>query len=320
MKIRILDWDTVSGGDLSYERFSKYGDTAVYGMTSPDEAIERASDADIVLCNKTPMTKNVIENCPTLKYIGLFATGYNNVDLGAANEHNIIVSNSPAYSTEAVAQHTFALILSFFSNVSRYNDSVKRGDWQRSETFSYFTYPVAELSGKTISIIGYGSIGKRVADIAAAFGMNVIIHTRTKPADCRYKTADFETALKAADVVTIHCPLTVSTKHMIKKETLALMKKNAILINTARGDIVDEEALAAALNNDVIAGAGLDVLSCEPMSRENVTPLMNAKNCIITPHIGWAPKETRQRLLDIAEINLKSFIENKPVNVVSNRI
>lgn len=318
MKIKILDWETVSGNDLSYERFEKYGDVEVYKMTSADEVIDRVKDAQVILCNKTPMTREVLKNCKNLKYVGLFATGYNNVDLEAANEYNVTVCNSPSYSTDAVAQHTFALILSFFSSVSLYNDSVKKGDWIKSKTFSYFDFPVAELSGKTIAVIGYGSIGKKVAKIADAFGMNVVISTRTKPENCPYKLVDTKEAFRCADVLTIHCPLTKDTKNMVSRENIELMKKSAIIINTARGDIVNEQELADALNNDIIAGAGLDVLSVEPMSDK--TPLKDAKNCIITPHIGWAPLETRKRLLGIVEKNLESFLNGNPINVVNDRI
>lgn len=318
LKIRILDWETVSGGDLSYDRFEKYGEIKAYGMTSPKEASERIGDAEIVLCNKTPMTAEVINACSNLKYIGLFATGYNNVDLKAANEKNITVCNSPAYSTDAVAQHTFALIMQFYNRVSEYNNSVKNGNWVKSKTFSYFSYNVSELAGKIISIIGYGSIGKKVAKIAEAFGMNVIFSTRTVPKESKYKFVSTDEAFRLADILTIHCPLTEQTKGMVCKEKLDLMKKSALLINTARGDIVNEKDLADALNNEKIAGAGLDVLSAEPMS-EN-TPLKNAKNCIITPHIGWAPIETRKRLLEIVENNLKAFLDGNPINKINNKI
>lgn len=316
MKIKILDWKTVTNGDLSFDRFKKYGELEVFDLTSPEETAGRIKDADIVLCNKTPITKEVIECAENLKYIGLFATGYNNVDLISASNAKITVTNSPAYSTDAVAQHTFALILSFFNSVSKYNDSVKNGDWIKSETFSYFNYPVLELKGKNISVIGYGSIGKKVAEIANAFGMNVYISTRTVPQNCPYNIVSLEDAFRMADVLTIHCPLTEKTSNLVNKSTISLMKKNAYIINTSRGGTVNETDLAYALDNDIIAGAGVDVISTEPMKENN--PLYSAKNCIITPHIAWAAFETRQRLLDIVENNLKLYLEGKPVNAVNN--
>ncbi len=316
MKIKILDWDTVTSGDISFERFEKYGELEVFGLTSPEQTAERIGDADIVLCNKTLITDEVIKSCKNLKYIGLFATGYNNIDLDSADKAGIAVSNSPAYSTDAVAQHTFALILSFFNSVDKYNNSVKNGDWIKSKTFSYFDYPISELSGKNLSVIGYGSIGKKVAKIADAFGMNVLISTRTKPENCKYRLVSKEEAFKLADVLTIHCPLTSKTENLVNKDTLSLMKKSAYIINTSRGGTINENDLAYALNNDIIAGAGVDVISAEPMKKDN--PLYGAKNCIITPHIAWAAFETRQRLLDIVENNLKAFIEKKPVNIVNN--
>jgi glycerate dehydrogenase len=315
MKIRILDWETLTSGDLSADRFKKYGDTEIYSITAPELAAERIGDADIVLCNKTPMTREVFELCPSIKYIGLFATGYNNVDLAAAKERGIVVTNSPAYSTESVAQHTFALILDLYSKVHLYDESVHSGEWERSRTFSYFNIPVNRLYEKTMAIIGYGSIGRAVAKIASAFGMRVIINTRTEPKDCPYETVSPEEAFSGGDIVSIHCPLTKESYHLVNERTLSLMKNTALLINTARGDIVDEAALCSALNRGKIAGAGLDVVSVEPMLPTD--PLKEAKNCVITPHIGWAPIETRETLLDIVEDNLAAFIEGRVKNRVN---
>lgn len=314
-KIKILDFETVTSGDLSYDRFKKYGDVEVFDLTSRENLISRIGDADVVLCNKTPMTKEVFEACKNIKYIGLFATGYNNVDLKAAKNHGITVSNAPKYSTKSVAQHTFSLILYFFSKVSQYNSLVHDGEWERSRTFSYFNIPVNGLAGKTISIIGYGAIGREVAKIANAFDMNINVSGRHRPNDLKYNFVSRDEAFKTGDIVTIHCPLNEDSFHMVNKHTLSLMKPSAVLINTARGDIVKEDDLADALNMSKIAGAGLDVLSVEPMQED--TPLKYAKNCCITPHIGWAPVETREALLAIVEENLSAFLNGSPINVVN---
>ncbi len=315
MKICILDWLTVSSGDISYEVFSKFGDVRCYPLTDNENAAEYIADAEILLCNKVLITREVIEKCPNLKYIGLFATGYNNIDIQAAANNGIVVCNAGEYSTNAVAQQTFAYMLEFFSKISKYDSFVKNGGWIASETFSKFPFRTYELAGKTLSIIGYGSIGKKVAQIASAFGMNVIINTRTVPKNCEYEVVSLKEAFSRADVLSVHCPLTEQTKNIICAENLSLMKRDAILINTARGGIVNELDLADALNSGKIAGAALDVLCEEPMS-EN-TPLKNAENCIITPHTSWAPLETRLRLIDIVCSNIKAYIDGNPVNKVN---
>lgn len=314
-KIVIPDWDTVSADDVGFSVFSKYGEVKCCGPTLPEEAAEKIGDADIVLCNKTPITAKVIAKCPNLKYIGLFATGYNNIDLNAASQRGIVVCNAGEYSTQAVAQHTFALLLSLAGNMTAYDKSVKEGAWMQSPTFSWFPHPVHELWGKTIAVIGYGSIGRAVAKIADAFGMRVIISTRTVPENCPYPVVSMEDAFRQADVLTIHCPLNAQTAHLVRRETLSLMKPTAFLINTARGGIVREEDLAEALNSGRLAGAGLDVLDKEPMSPD--TPLRNAKNCLITPHIAWSPLETRERLIGIVAENLEAFLAGKPKNQVN---
>lgn len=314
-KVVILDYATLlQNNDISLECFEKFFEVRKYPLTPDEKAIERIGDAEIVLCNKVKITREVMEKCPNIEYIGLFATGYNNIDTECAREKGIAVCNAGSYSTEAVSQHTFALILYFFNKVAQYNKAVSDGEWSRSETFSYFPYTVSELAGKTMAVIGYGSIGKQTAKLADDFGMKVIISTRTKPENCKYEQVTMEEAFKRADVLTVHCPLTPQTENLICRKNLELMKPSAIVINTARGGIVNEQELADALNNGVIAGAGLDVLREEPMSE--TTPLKNAKNCIITPHIAWAGIETRKRVVEIAKDNLISYLNG----VRKNRI
>lgn len=315
MKICILDWTTVTSGDISADIFGEFGDVSCYALTDNDKAAEQIGDSDMVLCNKVLITGQVMDKCPNLKYIGLFATGYNNVDINAASEKGITVCNAGSYSTGAVAQQTFAYILSHYSKISEYDRLVKDGGWIKSKTFSKFPIKTMELQGKTLAVIGYGSIGKAVAEIGSAFGMNVIVNTRTVPAECRFKTVSREEAFSEADILTIHCPLTAETAGMVNESALSLMKKNAILINTARGGIVDEYALAKALDSRKIAAAYLDVLKDEPMSPD--TPLRNAENCVITPHTAWAPLETRLRLIEIVCGNIKAFLNGKPQNKVN---
>ena len=257
----------------------------------------------------------LLEACPKIKYVGTFATGYNVVDIEACRRRGITVCNAPDYSTHAVSQHTFALLLALYGRICNYDKSVRDGDWIKSKTFCYFPYPTSELYGKRFGVYGYGNIGKAVAKIAEAFGAEVVISTRTPPKDCPYKQVTLEEMLKTCDVVSLHCPLTEKTAKMIDAEALKLMKKSAVLINTARGGLVDERALADALNDGTIGGAGLDTVAAEPMRADN--PLYGAKNCIITPHIAWTALETRTRLVGIVAGNLKAFIDGAPRNVVS---
>ena len=315
MKIVITDASTVTGGDLSFEVFKKFGELFVYDLSTNEQVKERIKDADIVLCNKTPMTKEVLENAKNLKYIGLFATGFNNIDLDYTNKKGITVCNVPGYSTEAVAQHTFALILEVISRVSDYNKTVKEGDWIKSKTFSYFPIPMFELSGKTIGIVGLGSIGIRVAEIAKAFGMNIIFYNRSNKNINGLTQVDFETLLKESDIVTLHCPLNNQSDTIMNKEAFSKMKDNSIFINTARGGLVDEYALKEALLCGKLLGAGLDVLRNEPMDKD--CPLINIDNCIITPHIAWASLETRSRLLNIVVDNIEKYLNGTPVNTLS---
>lgn len=316
MKIVVLDWNTMtSNGDISPDTLRQLGEVEIFSLTKPSEAAERIGNADAVLCNKVPITREVMDKCPNLKYIGLFATGYNNIDISYASGRGITVCNAGQYSTYAVAQQVFAYILDHFSRIRDYDFSVKNGDWERSATFSYFPITTGELCGKTLSIVGFGSIGRQVAKIGEAFGMNVIVSTRTAPDNCRYELADLITAAEKADVLTFHCPLTDKTEGMVNRDLLSHMKSSAVLINTARGGIVRENDLADALNSDRIAAAYLDVLDKEPMSPN--TPLKSAQNCVITPHIAWAALETRQRLMDIVTENLRAWLDGNPQNKVN---
>lgn len=317
MKIVILDSETVSrNGDVSLEGITSLGETQVYGFTPNDEVADKIGDADAVICNKCLITEEVFERCANLKYVGLFATGYNNIDLAAASKHGAVVCNVPAYSTDSVAQHTFALILNHFNKIRAYADTVDNGDWVNYKLFTYFYIPTYELTGMTLGIVGYGDIGSRVAEIGRAFGMKVITYTRSpERVDANAQAVSFDELLAESDVVTMHCPLTEDTKEMINKDTLAKMKPMAYFVNTARGGLVNEQELADALNDGIIAGAGIDVLTYEPMRED--CPLRNAQNCTITPHIAWAPKQTRERLLKVVAQNLRCWIDGKPQNVVN---
>lgn len=315
MKICILDWTTVTSGDIDSDIFSEFGEVRCYPLTDNEKAAEYIADADMVLCNKVLITREVMEKCPNIKYIGLFATGYNNVDVKAAKEKGITVCNAGEYSTNAVAQHTFAYILEYFSKIAEYDKFVKNGGWISSKTFSKFPIRTMEISGKTLAIIGFGSIGRKVAQIATAFGMNVIVNTRTKPENSVYEFVSLEEAFSRADILTIHCPLTEKTEGIVNSQNLSLMKKSAVLINSARGAIVNEQDLANALKNGQIAAAYLDVLCHEPMLDN--TPLKNAENCVITPHTAWAPLETRLRLIDIVCKNIRAYLNEKPQNKVN---
>lgn len=315
MKIVILDKKTVTEGDISLKAIEDLGEVISYDITEKEDIVKNIGDAEIALCNKVSFDADVIDQCKNLKYIGIFATGYNNIDLEAARDKGIIVCNAPSYSTDAVAQHTFAFILHFMNKVAQYNQSVHEDRWINSKTFSYFPYPISEVAGKILGIAGYGSIGQKVAEIARAFGMKVIVYTRTKKDVPGIEFVNEEDLFKNSDILTIHCPLTEETRNFVNKERIELMKRDAILINTARGPIINEQDLADALNNERIAGAGLDVLSREPMREDN--PLKSAKNCVITPHIGWAPIQARERLIGIVADNIKHFIDGNPMNVVN---
>ena len=318
MKIVILDGHALNPGDLSWDGLKQLGELTVYDRTPADKVVERALGAEIVITNKTPIGEKELNQLPDLKYIGVIATGYNIIDIETAKKKGILVTNVPGYSTASVVQLTFALLLELCLHVQRHSDSVMDGKWARSLDFSFWDYPLVELSGKTIGIIGFGEIGQSVADVATAFGMNIIGNSRTQSNQStrkNFKWATIPELLKEADVISIHCPLTPETEALINKESLKTMKSSAFLINTARGPIIVEQDLADALNNKVIAGAGIDVLSIEPPTKDN--PLFNAKNCLITPHIAWATIEARSRLMGIAVNNLSSFIAGSPVNIVN---
>ncbi len=305
-------------GDLSWEALKKLGDVTVYDRTSPSEVIERSSGAEILLTNKVIIDRKVMEQLPDLKYVGVLATGYNVVDIVAACEKGIVVTNIPSYSTASVAQMVFSLLLAITNGVEHYTADNRAGRWSCNPDFCYWDAPLMELADKTFGIVGVGNIGSKVANIALAFGMKVLALTSKTPDSLPIgveKAADFDHLLRNSDVLSLHCPLTESTKHLINSSTLAKMKPSAILINTGRGPLVDEQALADALNHGELRGAGVDVLSCEPPTFDN--PLLYARNCYTTPHLGWATVEARQRLMDIAVANVANFIEGTPTNMVN---
>lgn len=318
MKIVVLDGFTLNPGDLSWEELESFGEVTIYNRTQPELILTRAEGTEILFTNKTPFSAKVIENLPNLQYIGVLATGFDVVDIEAAKKHKVVVTNIPTYGTDSVAQMVFALLLELCIHVGEHNKAVQKGDWATNKDFCFWNYPLRELAGKTMGIIGYGRIGQRVSEIARAFGMQVAIYDLLK--EERKESKDLQWVelpelLSNSDVISLHCPLTPNNQGIINNETLKLMKKSALLINTARGKLIVEEDLAEALNNGLIAGAGLDVLSVEPPQKGN--PLLHATNCIITPHIAWATKEARSRLLQIALENLKAFLNGSPVNVVN---
>ena len=319
MKLVILDGYAENPGDLSWDGLSKLVDEyTVYDITAPEDIIKRSLDADILVTNKTPVTRQTIEKLPKLKFIAVLATGFNVVDCKAARERGIPVSNIPAYSTDSVAQLVFGFMLEFTNRVALHSESVKNGDWEKSEHFCYLKAPLSLLSGKTLGIVGFGRIGFAVAEIANAFKMRVLAfspHTNTYNGFGTVEFCSIEKLVAESDFVTLHCPLTESTSGMVNKAFLEKMKRTAYLINTSRGGVVNEQDLAAALENGTIAGAGLDVLSAEPPKGGNV--LIGAKNCLITPHIAWASLEARTKLLNIFLENVESFVKGTPVNVVN---
>ncbi|BAP63030.1 D-2-hydroxyacid dehydrogenase [Methanococcus maripaludis] len=317
MKIVVLDGYAMNSGDLSWENLKKLGELSIYDRTLESEVVERISDSEIVITNKVIIGKEVFEKCKNIKYVGVTATGYNVVDTNLAKELGVTVTNVPAYSTDSVAQLVFSFILEHCQNVSKYTESVKSGDWVNSKDFSYQKFPIIELAGKSLGIIGFGAIGKKVAEIGNAFGMNVLVNTRSpsKTDEINVNFVSKEEIFKNSDFLTLHCPLNEETDKIVNEKTLNLMKKSAILINTGRGGLVNEKDLANALNLEKIAGAGLDVLSTEPPKEDN--PLLNAKNTYITPHVAWASYEARKRLMDVTINNVKSFIDGNPINVVN---
>ncbi len=304
MDIVVLDGYTINPGDLSWDSLEELGDSlTVYDLTPAEELINRIGKKEVIMTSKCFITREIIEKCPDLKYIGSMATGYNNIDVKAAAEAGIVVTNVPAYSTDAVAQHTMALLLELANNAGLHNASVQSGDWSRCEHFCYWKKPVTLLAGKSIGIIGYGAIGSKVAEIARALGMTVNIYSR-----------DPEAAV-SSDVVSLHCPLTEENAKMIDADFISRMKPGAFLINTARGGLVDEYALAGALRSGRLGGAAVDVISREPASED--CPLLGLSNCIITPHMAWSPEEMRQAVIDTITENLKSWMDGNTINQVS---
>ena len=314
--IVILDGYTLNPGDLDWSPLSATGSLTVYDRTPPEVVVERAAGAEILLTNKTPLPRSVLEALPDLKFIGVLATGYNVVDIAAAKERGIPVANVPGYGTPAVAQHVFALLLELTQRTGLHSDSVRAGDWTRSVDWCYWRAPLVELSGLTMGIAGYGAIGQAVARIAQAFGMNVIAATRTPRENGTGVTfTHVDDLFRRADVVSLHCPLTPETQGLVNAARLASMKTSAFLINTGRGPLVVEQDLADALRNAVISGAAVDVLSTEPPAADN--PLLTAPHCLITPHLAWAAKASRQRLMDAVVENVRAFLAGAPVNVVN---
>ncbi|MET3543561.1 glycerate dehydrogenase [Paenibacillus favisporus] len=318
MNIVVLDGQTLNPGDLSWDELGKLGSVTVYERTPAGLIQERIGNAEMVLTNKTPLTREVLEAAENLRYVGVLATGYNVVDIEAAAARGITVTNVPAYGTESVAQFVFALLLELCHQIGRHGDSVRSGDWAKAVDFSYTLTPQIELWGKTMGIVGYGRIGRQVARLAEAFGMRVLVSGRPGKADgdedSGVRRVPLEQLLAESDVVSLHCPLTAETEGLINRERLALMKPSAFLINTARGGLLQEQDVADALNEGRLAGAALDVLAAEPPAADH--PLVHAPRCIITPHMAWAAVEARERLMSIAAGNVAAFLEGRPVNTV----
>ena len=315
MKITVLDRCTITSGDVSFSPLDALGEVVYYDLLPAEEVAQAIGDSDAVIVNKARITDEVMEKCKNLRFIGLFATGYNNIDTEAAARRGIAVCNVPGYSTHSVAQHTFALMLHFASRADDYAASVARGDWANAKAFSYLAFPTSELYGKTLGIFGFGTIGKDVAEIAKAFGMKVIASVRRPQVYDGVEFVDTDRLFSEADYLTLHCPLTEETRRFINRETLAKMKPTAVIINTARGGVIEEDALTEALNSKRIRGAGIDVLDTEPMRPNH--PYLTAKNCYITPHVAWASIEARTRLIDLVAENVKAFKNGTPINQVN---
>ncbi len=315
MNITVLDGYTLNPGDISWEPLERLGNLTVYDRTPAELVVERSLNAEILLTNKTVMTEEAIRLLPRLRYIGVLATGYNVVDIAAAKETGIVVTNIPAYSTESVAQQIFSLILTITNHAEYYSEQNRLGRWARCEDFSYTDFPIHELAGKTMGVVGYGNIGKATARIASAFGMKVrVFSSKSQTQLPEVVKTDLDDLFRLSDVLCLCCPLAPDTKHMVNERTLSLMKPTAILINTGRGPLVDETALADALNSGRLYAAGVDVLSSEPPAADN--PLLRCRNCYVTPHVAWESYEARLRLMRIEADNIAAFLEGKPRNVV----
>lgn len=318
MKIVILDGYTENPGDLSWQGFEKLGDLTVYDRTEESQIIERIGDAEIVLVNKTPLNRKVFKSCSGLRYVGVLATGFNVIDIDAAKESGVIVSNIPTYGTDAVSQFVFALLLEICHYVGHHSKAVHAGRWTNNQDWCFWDFPLIELAGKTMGIIGLGRIGKKTSILAQAFGMKVLAYDAYQDPSLESDSMQYvqlDELYSAADVIVLHCPLTPQTEKMINNESISKMKDGVILINNSRGQLIDEKSLALALQSKKVYAAGLDVVSTEPILENN--PLLGLENCFITPHISWAPKEARQRLMDIAVENLEAFLSGNPQNVVN---
>lgn len=318
MKIVILDARALNPGDMSYDCINQFGDVTLYELTeTEEETIQRIGDSDIVLVNKVPITQKVLDSCPNIKLICVQATGYNVVDCKACAERGIPVTNVPSYGTAAVAQFTLALMLEMCHRIGLHNHSVHQGDWVKSPNFCYWLTPQMELGGKTLGIIGFGRIGRAVGQLAKAFGMEVIAYSRSQCEEGRTigEYVDLDTLFAQSDFISLHCPLFPETEKIINAENIAKMKDGAMIINTARGGLLDEQAVVDALNSGKLRYAAMDVISQEPMKADN--PLLSTRKCIITPHIAWAPLESRQRLLECVVENIRGFLNGKPQNVVN---
>lgn len=318
-KIVVLDGYTLNPGDLSWDELGELGDITVYDRTPADLVVERIGDAEIIFTNKTQITEDIMLQCPGIKYIGVLATGYNVVDVEAAKRRNIVVTNVPTYGTDAVSQFTIALLLELCHRIGAHSDSVKQGDWTKSEDFCYWNYPLIELSGKTMGIIGFGKIGQGTAKIAQALGMKILANNPNKISDEHLsenvKQVSLDELFADSDVISLHCPLFPETEGIINKDSISKMKDGVLIINDSRGPLIVEEDLRDALISGKVAAAAVDVVSTEPIEKDN--PLLDAPNIIITPHIAWAPKEARQRLMDVCVDNLKAFLNGAAINVVS---
>ena len=315
MRIVILDGFTLNPGDLSWNELQSLGSCEIYDRTPDHEVIRRSADAEIVLTNKTKLIREHIQSLPKLRYIGVLATGTNVVDLKAARERNIPVTNVPGYGTKSVAQTTMALLLELCHCVGHHSQTVHEGRWSRNVDWCYWDFPLIELDGLTMGVVGFGNIGRAVAALARAFGMRVLVYTASRRIAEFVSFTDLESLFRQSDVVSLHCPLTPETQNLVNSQRLSWMKPSAFLLNTSRGGLVDERALADALNSGRIAGAGLDVLSTEPPPLGH--PLLSAKNCIITPHLAWATRASRSRLMNAAAENIGAFLNGKPQNVVN---
>lgn len=315
MKIFLTDTDTITDGDLSLEPIEQFGEVVCCNLSVYDEIADKIKDADMILCNKTPLNAQTLAKAGRLKYIGLFATGYNNIDLDYCSAHGITVCNAGSYSTDAVAQHTFALILEHFSKVAEYSAFVEDGGWTKSKTFSKFIYQTQELAGKTIGLVGFGAIAQAVARIALAFRMRVLCYTRSPKESGEVRFVSFDELLRESNVISVHCPLNAGSENLFDEAAFNKCKDGAYFVNTARGAIVDETALLHALESGKLSGAGIDVLRKEPMRPD--CPLLGAPDIIITPHVAWAPMETRRRLLRIVLSNIRAYLDGTPLNVVN---